>query len=128
MKKPTQINLRLPPDVLADLDAVCPPASRSRNQFIIEAIRAKLATEPAALRQQEERDAAARLAAFKEKREFERRVEEAQKIAPGIVDALGADEARVEEWIVTGSDGDGLLIREVIRLAEERRAAEGSDG
>ncbi len=50
------IKLRIPADVLADLDAACP--TRGRTMFIVAAIRAKLAGEPAAQRARKERAAA----------------------------------------------------------------------
>ena len=121
MSRLIPIKLRVPEDVLTDIDAVCPP--RGRTAFVVDAIRAKLATEPAALRAQGEREAAARVAEFRAKREFERRVEEARAFAPSLVAGLGTDEARLEEWIET-SGADMLLVREVLRIAQERRAAE----
>ena len=50
------IQLRMPADVLADLDAVSPP--RGRTRFIVAAMRERLAGEPAAQRARKERAAA----------------------------------------------------------------------
>ena len=47
------IKLRIPADVLADLDAVSPP--RGRTRFIVAAIRERLDGEPAAQRARKER-------------------------------------------------------------------------
>ena len=55
------IQLRMPADVLADLDAVSPP--RGRTRFIVAAMRERLAGEPAAQRA----DGSERAAAIKEK-------------------------------------------------------------
>ena len=48
------------------------------------------------------------------------RVSEARQTAKAVVDGLGTDEGRIGAWITT-NEADGLLIREVIRVARERR-------
>ena len=52
----TPIKLRMPADVLSDVDAVCP--DRGRTRFIVAAVREKLAGEPAVQRAREAREAA----------------------------------------------------------------------
>ena len=56
MAKLTQINLRVPPDVEEDLQAVCD--SRKRTEYILDAIRVRLDREPAVQRKRAEREAA----------------------------------------------------------------------
>ena len=143
----------LPPDVASDLEEVCPP--RTRSHFIVLAIREKLARHPVAQRLGKERDdSIARKEAAGEEltpeeeawwrhklitsppidffarraiNEHAKRVEEAKKLAPRILDGLEAAGTPVDQWIVEGSHDNGPLLLEVIRLAEERRGAEGSD-
>ncbi len=56
--------------------------------------------------------------------EHAKRVAEAKELAPVILDGLEAAGTPVDQWIVEG-ENDGLLILEVIRLAQERSDAEG---
>ena len=51
------LSLRIPADLAQDLDAFCRDTERTRSQIIIEAIRARLAGEPAAERSRNERAA-----------------------------------------------------------------------
>ena len=58
--------------------------------------------------------------------EYEKRVQEAKALAPRILDGLKAAGTPVDQWIVEGKHDHGPLMKEVLRLAEERRKAEGA--
>ena len=59
-------------------------------------------------------------------REHAKRVEEAKQLAPRILDGLEAAGTPVDQWIVQGQHDGGPLMKEVLRLADERRKAEGA--
>ena len=54
----TTVTLRIPADVLADIDAVCHHQRGLRTKFIVSTLRRRLAAEPAAQRAREERETA----------------------------------------------------------------------
>ena len=102
--------IRLPDDVAAGLETYV--QSGQRTAFVVEAVRGLLLLA-------EEREAERRSV------EHAKRVEEAKELAPRILDGLEAAGTPVDQWIVEGKYDAPLLV-EVVRLAQERREAEGA--
>ena len=116
MGKLTPIQLKLPSDLLADLNAVC--RTGERTQYIVAAIRARLEAEPAAQRAREERKA---------REAHERRVAEARRQAQAIGDGLDWDPTRIDTFLALSKPHDGGLTHgELAKMLGERNRAEGA--
>ena len=110
-KRTQMVSLRLPLDVVQDLDAVC-AGELTRTQFIVAALREALKGEEAAQRAREDR---------KEVEAFKRRIAEARQRAEAIGEALDWDKERIETFIAMSPSGtDGLLVRELVAMRQER--------